>query len=79
MNDLGADDDFTAVKQQMQQRLITFLLRRKSRVTIGDQGIDHLIEGNNRTMRGIYIGYYEEADLPDEVREARHKQSDDSA
>ena len=79
MNDLGADEGNTAVIQQMQQRLITFLLRRKSRVTIGDQGIDNLIEGNNRTMRGIYIGFYEEADLPEEVREARHKKSDDRA
>ena len=68
LNDLGADASMSEVIAEMQQHLITFLLRRKSRITLGGEQIDHMVGGNNREKRGIYIGFYEEADLPEEVR-----------
>ncbi|MEM7332558.1 MAG: sulfatase-like hydrolase/transferase [Chloroflexota bacterium] len=71
MKDLGADEAYTAVIHQMQQHLITFFLRRKSRITLPDAAIDNLVGGVNREKRGIYIGFYEEKDLPEEVRNAK--------
>ena len=66
--DYLSEGELTAVIHQMQQHLITFLLRRKTRITISNDGIDHIVKGTNREKRGIFIGYYSEEDLPEEVR-----------
>ncbi len=66
--DLGRDLKQSAVIAEMQKYLIEFLLRRKSRVTITNNQIDAIVKPHNREKRGIYIGFYDEEDLPDEVR-----------
>ena len=71
LNDLGNDPAMHAVIAEMQQHLITFLLRRKSRITIAPDFIDQIVSGFNREKRGIIIGWYAEEDLPEEVRQDR--------
>ena len=66
--DLGGDEAYTAVIQQMQQYLITFLLRRKTRVTLKTDRIDFLVGGFNRESRGILIGFPSEEDVPEVSR-----------
>ena len=53
----------------MQQHLIQFLVRRKHRITLSEEDIAKLVKPPNRELRGIYIGFYDENALPDEVKE----------
>ena len=75
LNDLGGDQsaEISSVVTEMKEHLITFLLRRKTRITTPPEKIDSIVGGNNREKRGIYIGFYEEADLPEEVKESLTK------
>ena len=73
LKDLGDDPTMDAIISEMQKHLITFFLRRKSRITISNEKIDQLIGGTNREKRGILIGYYEESDLPKEIQKSKAK------
>lgn len=65
VHDLGADPAYSEIVSTMKDHLIHFLLRRRTRVTIGGARIDQLVKPPSRERRGIYIGYFSEEDLPD--------------
>ena len=68
LEDLGDSSDHADVIAEMQQHLIQFLVRRKHRVTIAEEDIARIVKPPNRELRGIYIGFYDEDALPEEVK-----------
>ena len=64
----GAGFGVADVIAEMQQHLIQFLVRRKHRVTIAEEDIARIVKPPNRELRGIYIGFYDEDALPEEVK-----------
>ena len=61
--DLGDNPDYANIRQEMQDELVKWLMRRKTRVTVSTAQIDEIVGGFNRERRGILIGYYDEAEL----------------
>lgn len=65
--DLGNDPSMTTTIAKMQKHLVTFLLRRKTCVTMTPESIENVAGIGKRESRGIYVGYYSEEDLPAEI------------
>jgi len=74
INDLGEHSDYENIRNRYRDKLLNWFMRPK-RPTLSETQLDTISLGVNREKKGVLIAYWDEDDLPADVRSHRQRAS----